>query len=82
MSKLDEKIAKLKEEYPVLTKAINDQTIELNAEEYDATIQSWAENELAKEEAEALALEKKTNAEAKLAALGLTPEDIKALGII
>jgi len=57
---------------------------DITGEEYQATIQSWAEAAYAKElkaqEAESQAA-KKTAAEAKLAALGLTADDLKALGL-
>jgi hypothetical protein len=57
---------------------------ELSADEYDATIIEWADAKLARE---AKAAEAETNAaakaaaQAKLAALGLTVEDLQALGL-
>jgi uncharacterized ferredoxin-like protein len=84
----DEIIAKLKSQYPTLTKGIDDQTITLSEEEYESVISSWAEAELQeikdnelKAEIEKQAEAKRQAAEAKLAALGLEPGDLKALGL-
>jgi len=77
-------IAQLKIDYPNLTKQINDKSIELDAAEYQATIDTWADNTLAKQGLEAEAQAKaqaKAAAHAKLAALGLTVEDLQALGL-
>jgi hypothetical protein len=73
--------ANLTKEYSVLTEIHNGVEIELNAEEYDLRIQKWAENQYAKEQAELEAKAKKLTAESKLAALGLTADDLKALGL-
>ena len=54
---------------------------ELNATEYDAMIKQWAENVIANDLIEAKKVEQKQAAEAKLAALGLTTDDLKALGL-
>jgi hypothetical protein len=57
---------------------------DLMAAEYETQITAWAEARLAKEAklAEALAAETaKKAAEEKLAALGLTADDLKALGL-
>lgn len=54
---------------------------DLSPEEYEATIAQWATNLFAAQENEAKALAAKASAEAKLVALGLTPEDLKALGL-
>jgi hypothetical protein len=83
MTKL-QKIKELKTEYPILTKQINDEIVELDAAEYEATIDAWADAVLAKaaKKAEAEAkVEAKAAAQAKLAALGLTVEDLQALGL-
>jgi lysophospholipase L1-like esterase len=61
---------------------------DLTTAEYEATIAEWAEARLAKEakiaadlaEAEAKAIAK-TEAAEKLTAIGLTAEDLKALGL-
>lgn len=74
-------IAQLKLDYPTL-KTGDDESgyVELNAQDYEATITKWAES-LVDQEIDAVALENaKLAAEAKLAALNLTPDDLKALG--
>ena len=58
--------------------------VELTANEAEAVIEQWAEGRLRKEKEEAAkaeALAKKQMAEAKLAALGLDVEDLKAIGL-
>jgi hypothetical protein len=77
-------INEFKADYPTLTKQVNDDVITLDQDEYEATIDAWADATLAKEakQAEALAkAETKAAAQAKLAALGLTVEDLTALGL-
>ena len=75
-------IATLKLEYPTL-KSGSDETgyTDLSPTDYETTIESWADNQLAEEakaaEAEAIATAK-TDAIAKLTALGIDP---KALGL-
>ena len=85
----EEEIKKLKIEYPTL-KTGNDQDgyIDLDAADYEATIDLWADNIIAAQEAEAKAeaeadalLIDQKNATAKLEALGLTANDLKALGL-
>lgn len=79
MTKLSDKIAAFKAQYPTLTKGVNDEVIELTAEEYEATIAEWAQNEL---DADAAKLEKQalvTQKEALLAKLGLTAEEATLL---
>lgn len=75
-------IEQLKTQYPTL-RAGSEETgyVDLTADEYEATIAQWADNLLAAEAAENAALAAKKAAEAKLTALGLTPEDLKALGL-
>lgn len=78
-------IADLKEKYPTL-RVGNDQIgyTDLSLEEYEATINNWADNEIAKAEIEKQELEKadaKETAEAKLIALGLDLDDLRALGL-
>lgn len=78
----NEMIKQLKAEYPTLRTG-NEESgyTDLSADDYEATIAQWAENLLAIE-AETLAAENaKKAAEAKLAALGLTSDDLKALGL-
>ena len=85
----EEEIKRLKIEYPTL-KSGNDQDgyIDLYAADYEATIDLWADNIIAAREAEAKAeaeaaalLMDQKNATAKLEALGLTANDLKALGL-
>lgn len=54
---------------------------ELNATEYETTIEQWADNFIANELLEAEKQAAKEVAQTKLAALGLTTEDLKALGL-
>lgn len=74
-----EKIAELKTKNPTIQEGINDTVRTLNADEYEAMIESWADAWLAKEEAKA---EAETNRQIKISAykkLGLTAEEIEAL---
>lgn len=84
----NEIIAQFKKDYPALTKGEDDQVITLSVEEYEATIEKWADaeierqaKELADEQAKAEAVAKKAAALAKLEALGLNESDLKALGL-
>jgi hypothetical protein len=79
MTQLSDKIAAFKEQYPTLIKGVNDEVFELTAEEYEATIAQWAQNEL---DADAAKLEKQAlvaQKEALLAKLGLTAEEATLL---
>jgi hypothetical protein len=78
---IENKIAELKELYPTLSKGINDQIIEMDADEYNATISEWAQNFINQENEKAEIEAAKIAAQAKLAALGLTTDDLKALGL-
>jgi hypothetical protein len=77
-------VKQFKSEYPILTKQVNDEIIELDQDEYDETIDAWSNSKFQKltfaAEAEAKAQAKAT-AEGKLAALGLTTDDLRALGL-
>lgn len=77
-------IKQLKQENPTLSYGINDEVFEMTSEQYEQTINSWADARIAKQqatlEAEAKA-EAKAAAESKLQALGLTADDLKALGL-
>ena len=82
MTTKTEMIELLKAEYPTLKKGDDEQGYTpLDAKEYEAQIEQWADNRLAKEarvaEAEAIA-EAKIDAIDKLTALGIDP---KALGL-
>lgn len=75
-------IEKLKANYPTLRSGSDESGyVDLSADEYEATIAQWADNLLAAEAASAQIAAAKTAAETKLAALGLTPDDLKALGL-
>jgi len=85
MTTLNQIIKTLKEEYPTLRVGDEQQGYtQLSSAEYDAQIAEWAQTRLDKQakkaEAEAKA-QAKAAAEAKLAELGLTVEDLQALGL-
>jgi hypothetical protein len=81
MTTKSELVAQFKVDYPTLTKGVNDEVVILETAEYEATIEQWADNQIAKEEAEKAALAAKESAQAKLAAIGLTADDLKALSL-
>ncbi len=75
-------IAQLKKDFPSLRDGSNtDGYVELSAAEYEARINEWADNMLAKQAEAQAKLDARAAAEAKLAALGLTADDLKALGL-
>ena len=79
-----EAIAALKLEYPTLRSGDDEQGYtDLSPADYAAQIGIWADTQLADEakaaEAEQVAIDK-ASATAKLEALGLTADDLKALG--
>ena len=77
-------IAQLKAENPKMTAIINDQEVELTAQQYEKACSDWADMRLAQiqlEQAETKAKADREAASAKLAALGLTTDDLKALGL-
>ena len=83
MSKQSE-IAELKLQYPTLNRFEAGVEIELTGKDYDDQIeQLWLSNKLATEKAkiEAEKLAAKQAAQAKLATLGITVEDLNALGL-
>jgi hypothetical protein len=85
MTTKQEMIKIIKAESPTLRLGNDDSGYtELSADEYETKIAEWADARLAKEaeaaEAEAKA-QAKAAAQAKLAALGLTVEDLQALGL-
>jgi hypothetical protein len=74
-------IARLKAENPQAFENVNGVQTEITGAAYDALVSQWADVELAKE-AEAIATAAaKASAEAKLVSLGLTVDDLKALGL-
>jgi hypothetical protein len=81
MTKQD-KIAALKIKHPTLQVGSEQAGYtELNADDYEAKIAEWADNELAAEAKLAKAEADKASLLTKLAALGLTTDDLKALGL-
>jgi hypothetical protein len=84
MTRKEEIIAALKTEYPEIRIGGGDVYETLSPADYDKAISDWADVQLEKEEAEAKAkanAEAKAAAQAKLEALGLTEDDLKALGL-
>jgi hypothetical protein len=79
MTKLTDKIAALKAKYSTLTKGVNDEVIELTAEEYETTIAEWAQNELDAEAAKADKVALQTQKDALLQKLGLTQAEATLL---
>lgn len=75
-------IAELESEYPTL-KVGNDEDgyTDLSASQYKATIEAWADNLITEQKIEAEKQEARQTVETKLAALGLTANDLKALGL-
>lgn len=77
-------IAALKLEHPEIKVGGGDVYETLSTADYEKRISEWADYELVKQaeaEAQAVAQAAKASAEAKLAALGLTTDDLKALGL-
>jgi hypothetical protein len=82
MKTKEQLIAAFKLEYPTLRVGNEEEGYtELSNADYEATLESWADRQIAKESAKAEAETKRAAAEAKLAALGLTADDLKALGL-
>lgn len=74
-----ELIAQLKAENPTMTATINDEQIELNAEEYEKACNDWADMRLAQLEYEAAEAQAATDKVALLAKLGITADEAKLL---
>lgn len=85
MKTKNEVIGELKAQHPNLKDGSEEVGYrELNENEYNDTIEKWADWIIEEEKLQAAAnelLAKKEQAEAKLAALGLTADDLKALGL-
>ena len=78
----NEVITQLKVEYPTLRIGDEDRGYtDLDAEAYDATLAEWADNILEQANKEAEIQAAKDAALAKLTALGLTADDLVALGL-
>jgi hypothetical protein len=70
----------LKTEYPTLRTGSDEAGyVDLSTEEYEATIDQWADNQIAVQEAEQAAADKAAAREAVYAKLGLTADEIAAL---
>jgi nitrogenase molybdenum-iron protein alpha/beta subunit len=88
MTTLDSLITQCKKENPKIITIVNGEETEVTGADYEDVCKKWAEmrmeqiafqaNQEVLKQAEAQA---KANAEAKLAALGLTTDDLKALGL-
>jgi hypothetical protein len=79
MTTKTQKIIELKAQYPTLSKGINDEIFQLDADEYEKTISRWAEVELAQE---AKLAQAQANVQAKaelLERLGITEDEAKLL---
>jgi hypothetical protein len=74
-----QKIAELKTQYPTLTKGVNDEVIELDTDEYEATISEWADTALEQEAATAKAQADALAKSALLEKLGITEDEAKLL---
>jgi benzoyl-CoA reductase/2-hydroxyglutaryl-CoA dehydratase subunit BcrC/BadD/HgdB len=78
----DELIAQFKIDYPTLQTG-NDEIgyTEMQTPEYEATLEKWADNAILEESLRAEKQAARDAAEAKLSALGLTADDLQALGL-
>jgi hypothetical protein len=83
MTTLNEMIEVIRAENPNGLRTGNTETGEkdLTLEEYEATIAEWAQARLDKQNKVQETEAAKAAAQAKLAALGLTADDLKALGL-
>jgi hypothetical protein len=84
MTTKTELIAQCKTENPTMVVIVNDENIQLTNVDYDKACNDWAEMRLAQitlENEITSANTAKESAQAKLAALGLTADDLKALGL-
>ena len=73
-----------RKQYKTLKKNVNGVEVDLTTEEYEAIIAEWESNQIkakAEYEAEQTKAQAKAAAEGKLAALGLTTDDLRALGL-
>lgn len=72
-------IDQFKADYPTLTKQVNDDVITLDQDEYEATIDAWADATLAKETAKLEAEQVRATKISAYEKLGLTEAEIEAL---
>ena len=82
MTTLNEIIAIIEAENPTIQIGDDEQGYtQLNSEDYKAQVKQWAEARLNKEARQIEAQAAKAAAQQKLTALGLTIDDLKALGL-
>jgi hypothetical protein len=74
-----ELISQFKTEYSTLTKQVNDEIITLSQDEYEATIDAWADAKLAKLAKQAEAEAKATQKAALLERLGISEDEARLL---
>jgi hypothetical protein len=80
MTTKTEAIAALKKEYPTLRTGDDERGYQdLSAAEYEATIEKWADNQLADEAKTAEAEQAATDKAALLAKLGITADELQTL---
>lgn len=72
-------IAKLKADYPTLTKSFDGVESEMTADEYQAQIETWAEIEIAKQADAAIEAQKAADKQAILDRIGITADEAKLL---
>lgn len=73
------KIQQLKKEYPMITKQVNSEIIQIDVDEYEATLDSWADALVVKEAKQA-ELDDKIFAKTELLdRLGITKDEAKLL---
>ena len=80
MTTKTEAIAALKKEYPTLRTGDDERGYQdLSAAEYEATIEKWAENQLADEARAEAETQAATDKAALLAKLGITADELQTL---
>ena len=72
-------INQFKLDFPTLTKQINDDVITLDQDEYEATINAWADSTLSKKAAKLEAQQARATKISAYQKLGLTEAEIEAL---
>lgn len=82
MKTKEQLLAAFKLEYPTLRVGNEEEGYtQLSNADYEATLASWADTQIAKELAQQETQARLDAALSKLAALGLTADDLKALGL-
>ena len=72
-------IEQFKLDYPTITKQVDDEVITLDQDEYEATIDAWADAQLLKLAKQAEAAAKATQKAALLERLGITEDEARLL---